>query len=42
MIALEPKCLFPGKGAVGIENTWLVTETGPERLTITPDDLTIV
>jgi Xaa-Pro aminopeptidase len=42
VIALEPKCLFPGRGAVGIENTWLVTSGAPERLTITPDDLTIL
>ena len=28
VFALEPKCLFPGRGAVGIENTWLVTEAG--------------
>lgn len=42
VIALEPKCLFPGRGAVGIENTWLVTGTGLERLTITPDELWII
>jgi Xaa-Pro aminopeptidase len=42
VIAIEPKCFFPGRGAVGIENTWLVTETGPERLTTTPDDILIV
>ncbi len=42
VIALEPKCLFPGVGAVGIENTWLITETGAERLTFTPDDLVIL
>ena len=42
VFALEPKCLFPGRGAVGIENTWLVTENGPVRLTTTPDDLTIL
>ncbi len=42
VFALEPKCLFPGRGAVGIENTWLVTENGPVRLTTTPDELTIL
>lgn len=31
--ALEPKIVFPGEGAVGIENTVLVTETGCEILT---------
>jgi Xaa-Pro dipeptidase len=42
VFALEPKCLFPGRGAVGIENTWLVTESGSVRLTFTPDELTIL
>ncbi|MFO7752176.1 MAG: Xaa-Pro peptidase family protein [Desulfobacteraceae bacterium] len=31
VIALEPKVIIPGKGVVGIENTFLVTETGLER-----------
>ncbi len=31
--ALEPKIVFPGEGAVGIENTVLVTESGFELLT---------
>jgi len=31
--ALEPKMVFPGKGAVGIENTVLVTGNGCECLT---------
>jgi Xaa-Pro dipeptidase len=42
VFALEPKCLFLGRGAVGIENTWLVTENGLLRLTTTPDELTIL
>jgi Xaa-Pro dipeptidase len=42
VFALEPKCLFPGRGAVGIENTWLVTDGGSVRLTVTPDELTIL
>ena len=42
VIAIEPKCLFPGRGAVGIENTWLVTSSGLERHTFTPDDLRII
>lgn len=41
-IALEPKVILPGKGVVGIENTWLVTETGLERLTRFPDDICTV
>jgi Xaa-Pro dipeptidase len=36
-IAIEPKFLFPGKGAVGIENTFAVTVKGCERLTELPD-----
>lgn len=31
--ALEPKFVIPGTGAVGIENTFLVTEKGLENLT---------
>lgn len=37
VFALEPKYTHPTLGIVGIENTWLVTETGVERLT-PPDD----
>ncbi len=32
-IALEPKFVIPGTGAVGIENTYLVTDHGLENLT---------
>jgi Xaa-Pro dipeptidase len=31
--AIEPKFVFPGEGAVGLENAYLVTETGFEKLT---------
>ncbi|MCP4691893.1 MAG: aminopeptidase P family protein [Desulfobacterales bacterium] len=37
VIAVEPKLIFPGKGVVGIENTFLVTDDGLERLTIRDD-----
>lgn len=37
VVALEPKVVFPGRGAIGIENTWHITETGAERLTLYPD-----
>ena len=37
VVAVEPKFLFPDKGAVGIENTFAVTETGGEQLTTLPD-----
>ena len=38
-IAVEPKIFFPGKGGVGIENTYLITETGFENLTEFPQEL---
>jgi Xaa-Pro aminopeptidase len=38
-IAIEPKFVLPGQGAVGIENTWAVGERGGERITELPDDL---
>ncbi len=38
-IALEPKFVFPGKGAIGIENTYVVTQSGCERLTTLQDDI---
>jgi Xaa-Pro aminopeptidase len=34
VFALEPKFVIPGIGAVGIENSFLVTENGLEKLTI--------
>lgn len=33
VFALEPKFVIPGVGAVGIENSFLVTETGIKKLT---------
>lgn len=33
VFALEPKFVIPGTGAVGIENTFLVTGTGIEKIT---------
>lgn len=38
-IAVEPKFTFPGVGVVGIENTYLITETGCRALTVTPEKL---
>ena len=32
VFALEPKFVFPGLGAIGIENTWVVGGESPERL----------
>ena len=31
--ALEPKIVIPGVGPVGIENSWVVTNEGIEKLT---------
>jgi Xaa-Pro dipeptidase len=33
VVAVEPKFVFPGRGAVGIENTWVVRDGGGEKLT---------
>lgn len=41
VLAIEPKFVFPGEGAVGIENTFALTRDGVEKITITPDDLSI-
>ncbi|MGD8228286.1 MAG: Xaa-Pro peptidase family protein [Desulfobacteraceae bacterium] len=37
--ALEPKIVFPGEGAVGFENTVLVTQEGHEVLTPLEEDI---
>jgi Xaa-Pro aminopeptidase len=42
VFALEPKFVLPELGAVGIENTWVVTAGGVERLTHAPDVVTVV
>lgn len=39
VIALEPKFVIPGLGIAGIENTWLVTDSGAEKITVLPDEL---
>ena len=39
VIAFEPKFVLPHIGAVGIENTYLVTETGIENLTPAPEEI---
>lgn len=40
VIALEPKFVIPKTGAVGIENTYVVTRDGLKPLTNTPEGLT--
>ncbi len=39
VFALEPKFVFPGEAAIGIENSYLVTENGGEALTTAPETL---
>ena len=38
-IALEPKFVIPHVGAVGIENTYVVTSEGLRPLTVFPDEI---
>ncbi|MDE7442496.1 MAG: Xaa-Pro peptidase family protein [Muribaculaceae bacterium] len=38
-IALEPKFVIPHVGAVGVENTYRVTDHGLENLTVFPEEL---
>lgn len=39
VFALEPKYVIPGVGAVGIENTYLVTSVGLEKLTLVEENI---
>ncbi|MEW6720965.1 MAG: Xaa-Pro peptidase family protein [Thermodesulfobacteriota bacterium] len=36
---LEPKFVFPGEGAAGLENTYLVTRDGFEKLTVLTEEV---
>jgi Xaa-Pro dipeptidase len=42
VVALEPKVIFPGEGVVGIENTFLITERGMEKLSRFPDNIVVI
>jgi len=42
VLAVEPKIFFPDRGGVGIENMYLVTETGCEKLTPYSDEIIII
>ncbi|RAV16713.1 M24 family metallopeptidase [Paenibacillus contaminans] len=42
VIAIEPKFTFPGVGVVGIEDSYAITESGFEKLTVSRDGITIV
>jgi Xaa-Pro aminopeptidase len=39
VFAFEPKFVLPGIGAVGIENTYLVTDSGIEKLTVLEEEI---
>lgn len=39
VFALEPKIVLPGVGPVGIENSWVVTADGVEKLTTAPEEI---
>ena len=41
VIAIEPKFAFPDAGIVGVEDTFVVTETGSEKLTFAGYDVEI-
>lgn len=40
--AFEPKIVFPGEGAIGIENTFYLSNEGLKRLTNSSDELVIL
>jgi len=39
VFAFEPKFVLPDIGAVGIENTYLVTDSGIEKLTVLEEEI---
>lgn len=42
VMAVEPKIFFPGIGGVGTENTYVIRQGGPERLTTCPQEIFVV
>lgn len=42
VVAIEPKFIFPDKGLAGIENSFLITADGPEKLTLFDDEIQVV
>ncbi len=43
IIAIEPKFVVPGIGAVGVENTFVIEPTGPARpITFAPEEIVIL
>jgi Xaa-Pro aminopeptidase len=39
VLAVEPKVFYPGLGGVGTENTYVINDSGCERLTVSPQDI---
>lgn len=39
VIAIEPKFIYPGRGVIGLENTYVVTETGLESISLSSEEL---
>jgi Xaa-Pro aminopeptidase len=39
VLAVEPKVFYPGMGGVGVENTYVITEAGCQRLTTSPQQI---
>lgn len=42
VLALEPKFVFPGEGAVGVEDTFVLNNDGLEQLTGTDDEIHVL
>jgi Xaa-Pro dipeptidase len=42
VFAFEPKVVFPSEGAVGIENTFYLTDQGLKMLTFSDQELVIL
>jgi Xaa-Pro dipeptidase len=40
--AFEPKVVFPGEGAIGIENTFYISNDGLKQLTYSSEELTVI
>jgi Xaa-Pro aminopeptidase len=39
VLAVEPKVFYPGLGGVGTENTYVITDSGCDRLTVCPQEI---
>ena len=42
VFALEPKIVLPGIGPVGVENSWVVTADGVEKLTPCNEEIVVL